>query len=244
MDKTKGQELFDKLSYTPLNTCAELSESELKKVDDWCEGYKAYLDSSKTEREAVDSAVELLEKDGFVEFDRSKKYKAGDRVYYNNRGKALVIATIGTEPIDAVCINAKVAERLSGADFDGDTVMCIPTNNGKGKITSTPPLKGLEGFDPKTEYGPDTYAGRNITYMTKANTQKQMGVISNLITDMTLAGANQDELAAAVRHSMVVIDAEKHNLDYKASEADNGIKALKEAFKSQSMISEKEPANS
>ena len=100
MDKTKGQELFEKLSYTPLNTCAELSDKELKKVDDWCEGYKAYLDSSKTEREAVDSAVELLEKDGFVEFDRSKKYKAGDRVYYNNRGKSLVIATIGTEPIE------------------------------------------------------------------------------------------------------------------------------------------------
>ena len=144
----------------------------------------------------------------------------------NPLGKRL----IGTEPIDAVCINAKVAERLSGADFDGDTVMCIPTNNGKVKITSTPPLKGLEGFDPKTEYGPDTYAGRNITYMTKANTQKQMGVISNLITDMTLAGANQDELAAAVRHSMVVIDAEKHKLNFRQSEIDNNISALHKKY--------------
>ena len=144
----------------------------------------------------------------------------------NTLGKKL----IGTDPIDAVCINAKVAERLSGADFDGDTVMCIPTNTGKVKITSTPPLKGLEGFDPKTEYGPDSYAGRNITYMTKANTQKQMGVISNLITDMTLAGANQEDLAAAVRHSMVVIDAEKHKLDFKQSEIDNNIAALHKRY--------------
>jgi DNA-binding CsgD family transcriptional regulator len=135
---------------------------------------------------------------------------------------------IGTDPIDAICINAKVAERLSGADFDGDTVMCIPTHDkgGKVRITSTDPLKGLEGFDPKVEYGPDTYEKGKITYMTKANTQKQMGVISNLITDMTLAGATQDELAAAVRHSMVVIDAEKHKLNFKQSELDNNISAL------------------
>ena len=145
-----------------------------------------------------------------------------------NNKNALGKKMIGTDPIDAVCINAKVAERLSGADFDGDTVMCIPTHDkgGKVKITSTPPLKGLEGFDPKTQYGPDTYEKGKITLMTKANTQKQMGVISNLITDMTLAGATQDELAAAVRHSMVVIDAEKHKLNFKQSEQDNNIAAL------------------
>ena len=139
---------------------------------------------------------------------------------------------IGTDPIDAICINHKVAERLSGADFDGDTVMCIPTHDkaGRVKITSTPPLKGLEGFDPKTEYGPDTYEKGKITLMTKANTQKQMGVISNLITDMTLAGASQDELAAAVRHSMVVIDAEKHKLNFKQSEIDNNIAALHKRY--------------
>ena len=66
---------------------------------------------------------------------------------------------LGINPTDAICINSKVAERLSGADFDGDTVMCIPTHDraGKVKISSTPPLKGLEGFDPKMEYGPETY---------------------------------------------------------------------------------------
>lgn len=133
---------------------------------------------------------------------------------------------LGTTPKDAVGINSKVAERLSGADFDGDTVMIIPCNSkgGKIKITSTPPLKGLEGFDPKAEY-PEK---KGMKYM--KNTQTEMGKISNLITDMTLKGASQDELARAVRHSMVVIDAEKHKLDYKQSESDNGIASLKKKY--------------
>ena len=128
---------------------------------------------------------------------------------------------------DAVGINSKVAEGLSGEDFDGDTVMVIPTG-GKVKITSTSPLRGLEGFDPKAEYGPDTYKGRTVKAM--KNTQTEMGKISNLITDMTLKGATEDELARAVRHSMVVIDAEKHKLDYKQSEADNGIASFKKKY--------------
>ncbi len=125
--------------------------------------------------------------------------------------------------LDAVGINSKVAERLSGADFDGDTVMVIPTN-GKVKITSTQPLKGLEGFDPKATY--PTREGMRVM----KNTQTEMGKISNLITDMNLKGATQDELARAVRHSMVVIDAEKHKLDYKQSEVDNGISSLKKKY--------------
>ena len=133
---------------------------------------------------------------------------------------------LGSDPFDAIGINSKVAERLSGADFDGDTVMCIPTHDrgGKVKITSTPPLKGLEGFDPKTKY-PEV-PGMKVM----KNTQTEMGKISNLITDMTLQGAPQDELAAAVRHSMVVIDAEKHHLNYKQSEFDNNISALKKKY--------------
>ena len=132
--------------------------------------------------------------------------------------------------VDAVGINSKVAEQLSGADFDGDTVMVIPTaGNGKNlkvKIASTPKLKELEGFDPKMEYGgkPDG------TFKRMRNTQNEMGKISNLITDMTLKGATQEELARAVKHSMVVIDAEKHGLDYKQSEADNGIAALRKKY--------------
>lgn len=139
--------------------------------------------------------------------------------------------TIGKTSIDAVGINSKVAERLSGADFDGDTVMCIPTHDraGKVKITSTPPLKGLEGFDSKDyAYSYDDITSGKARIM--RNTQTEMGKISNLITDMTLKGATQDELAAAVRHSMVVIDAEKHKLNYKQSEIDNNISALKKKY--------------
>lgn len=138
--------------------------------------------------------------------------------------------TLGTNPKDAIGINSKVAERLSGADFDGDTVMVIPCNStsSRVKITSTPRLKELEGFDPKLEYGGKPKGTFKV--MTKENTQKEMGVISNLITDMTLKGATSDELARAVKHSMVVIDAAKHELDYKQSERDNGIKALKKKY--------------
>lgn len=120
---------------------------------------------------------------------------------------------------------------MSGADFDGDTVMCIPTHDraGKVKITSTPPLKGLEGFDSKDyAYSYDDIISGKARIM--RNTQTEMGKISNLITDMTLKGATQDELAAAVRHSMVVIDAEKHKLNYKQSEIDNNISALKKKY--------------
>lgn len=153
---------------------------------------------------------------------------------------------IGTSSVDAVGINKNVADRLSGADFDGDTVMCIPTHDKKGKvkIINQPELKGLKGFDNKLEYGPDPdktvtdpdgtkhyfRGGKEYKVMTKAQTNIEMGKISNLITDMTLGGANSDELAAAVRHSMVVIDAEKHKLDYRQSYIDNNIAKLKKDY--------------
>lgn len=138
---------------------------------------------------------------------------------------------IGENSSDAVGINKKVADQLSGADFDGDTVMVIPTHNGKVHVANSKPLKDLEGFDPKLEYP----ARPGMTYMKdpvtgKDSTQKEMGVISNLITDMTLGGADPSELARAVKHSMVVIDAAKHKLDYKKSEADNNIAQLKRDY--------------
>ena len=148
-------------------------------------------------------------------------------------GKSL----FGSNPIDVVGINSKVAQRLSGADFDGDTVMVIPTNS-RTKIISTKPLEGLEGFDPKDTYGYSKKvkdADGKEHYYNKAgqefrpmrNTQNEMGRVSNLISDMTLKGAGPDEIAKAVRHSMVVIDAAKHGLDYKQSEIDNDIPNLK-----------------
>lgn len=130
---------------------------------------------------------------------------------------------------DAVGINSKVAEILSGADFDGDQVVVIPTND-KVRISSTSrkgtAYEALDNFDPKAAY---PYK-EGMKVMTKANTQKQMGSVSNLITDMTLRGASEEEIVRAVKHSMVVIDAEKHKLDYKQSEKDNGIKELKEKY--------------
>jgi DNA-binding CsgD family transcriptional regulator len=130
---------------------------------------------------------------------------------------------------DAIGINAKVAEQLSGADFDGDTVMVIPVTD-KVNIKSTRALKALEGFDPKTAYAVPEGNPNNVRLMKKEEKQREMGVISNLITDMTLRGADEDELARAVKHSMVVIDAEKHKLDYKRSERENGIPELKQKW--------------
>lgn len=161
----------------------------------------------------------------------------------NNRNK-LGKNIIGTDAVDAVGITKSVADRLSGADFDGDTAMAIPTHNGKVKIASTPELQGLKGFDAKYEYstkkGEDgeyynNKTGEKVIMMKNEktgtdNTQGQMGQISNLITDMTLIGASPTEMAQAVRHSQVVIDAAKHGLDYKQSEIDNNIKSLKNKY--------------
>ena len=143
--------------------------------------------------------------------------------------------------VDAIAINPKVAARLSGADFDGDTVMVIPTGKSRAtKIISSDVLPGLKGFEPKEKYATTEKVNKDgsVTYLNKdghpikvmKNTQNEMGRVSNLITDMTLKGATSDELARAVRHSMVVIDAEKHHLDYKASERENDISGLKKKY--------------
>ena len=142
----------------------------------------------------------------------------------NNKNRS-ARSILGENITDAVGINAKVAERLSGADFDGDQVVVIPTNN-RVKIKSTPALRGLENFDAKTQYA----YKEGMKVMTKEETQKQMGMVSNLITDMTLRGAPEKEIVRAVKHSMVVIDAEKHKLNYKQSEKDNGIAELKKKY--------------
>lgn len=151
---------------------------------------------------------------------------------------------LGDNPKDAIGINHKVAEKLSGADFDGDTVMVIPNND--GKIRTAKSLEKLKGFDPQAAYpaydGMKTMDGGTWNAQTKKSEFAagkvpssrtkgiQMGLVSNLITDMTIRGANSDELARAVRHSMVVIDAEKHNLNYRQSSIDNGIPALMKKY--------------
>ena len=106
-EKTAGELLREKLTMKAKHGCAVLSREEMNTVDSYCEGYKQYLDAAKTEREAVATAVEMAEKNGFVPFVKGMSLKAGDKVYLNNRGKALLLATIGTRPItDGVTIAA------------------------------------------------------------------------------------------------------------------------------------------
>ena len=130
---------------------------------------------------------------------------------------------------DAIGINSKVAEVLSGADFDGDTAIVIPVNS-RVRVVSTKregtAFEELNDFDPKSAY---PYR-EGMTVMTKQRTQREMGIVSNLITDMTIRGAKPEEIVRAVKHSMVVIDAAKHKLDFKQSEKDNGIAELKKKY--------------
>ena len=158
----------------------------------------------------------------------------------NNKNKE-AIALMSKTASDAIGINQKVAEQLSGADFDGDAGICIPTGNGKVKIQNKKPLEELVSFDNKLEYGGEErtdvngkkhYYRNGIEYFPPDDKRKQieMGKVSNLITDMTLLGADDHEIVRAVKHSMVVIDAEKHKLDYKASERDNNIAGLKKKY--------------
>lgn len=142
-------------------------------------------------------------------------------------------------PIDAMGIHPKVAQQLSGADFDGDTVIAIPNKHGTIKTSS--PLTALQNFDPQEAYPAvkgmkmmglkrDDPLVKNKTYRAGEATDVAMGKISNLITDMSIKGANESDLAKAVKHSMVVIDAEKHGLNYTQSSIDNGIPALKKMY--------------
>ena len=146
----------------------------------------------------------------------------------NKEGKKL----IGTVPIDAVGLPKAAAEQLSGADYDGDTVVVIPLKGQEDLVRYKPMLKEMVGFstsqyaktDDQIKTGPKKKGGDGF------NTQREMGIITNLIMDMTQAGATDEELARADKHSMVVIDAEKHNLDHQASYQQNNILELKKKY--------------
>lgn len=148
---------------------------------------------------------------------------------------------------DAVGMNAKTAQILSGADFDGDTVTVIPMTrkNSQGEFERTVNIKGLGNGQEKLPgldtFDPDIWSAKDangnikpgVKLMDKRTKGIEMGVVSNLITDMSLKGCdNPDELARAVKYSMVVIDAEKHKYDYKAAEKYYNIKELKEKYQS------------
>ena len=158
-------------------------------------------------------------------------FEIPDLVVNNNIKKAREM--IGTDSPDAIVIHPSVAKKLSGADFDGDTVLVIPNN--PGKIKSSRSLKELRNFEPN-EYKitdpnhPAIIDKKNMKTIQPHVKETQMGVVSNLITDMTIKGASDTEIAKAVRHSMVIIDSEKHGLDWKQSAIDNNISSLSKKY--------------
>lgn len=110
-EKSRAEELKEKLFYNPKHASEVISQEETDKADAFCEEYKNFLNKAKTEREAVVYVLEKAKKNGFVEFDRAKKYNAGDKVYYNNRGKSIILAVIGKKGLEN-------GTRLSAAHID------------------------------------------------------------------------------------------------------------------------------
>ena len=110
-EKSRAEELKEKLFYNPKHASEVISQEESDKADAFCEEYKSFLNKAKTEREAVVYVLEKAKKNGFVEFDRAKKYNAGDKVYYNNRGKSIILAVIGKKGLES-------GTRLSAAHID------------------------------------------------------------------------------------------------------------------------------
>jgi len=154
----------------------------------------------------------------------------------NNKNKE-ARETIGNAE-KAIGIHHTTAEQLSGADFDGDTAVVIPLRGTKVKLKTSEDLKGkpgfeslesLKSFDPKEVY--KAYDGMpKVGEGDGFHKGTEMGKVSNLITDMTIKGASPDEIARATRYSLTVIDAEKHNLNWKQCKSDNGIPELKEKY--------------
>lgn len=156
----------------------------------------------------------------------------------NKEAKAFLEDTRG-QAKDAIGISSKTAGILSGADFDGDTAIVIPMTrknsqgefekvvNIKGIGNGQEELPGLKGFNPSAAY-PEV---KGMHYMTKREKGIEMGKVSNLITDMSIKGCEDgEELARAVKYSMVVIDAEKHKLNYKQAEKDYNIEELRNKY--------------
>ena len=100
MSELTAEQLKDRLYYKRKNGRLVSSDETLNKADEYCEGYKSFLNKAKTEREAVKAATQMAKANGFSEFCRGKAYKAGDKVYINNRGKTLALAVIGEQPVE------------------------------------------------------------------------------------------------------------------------------------------------
>lgn len=213
-----------------------LKKFMMEKFADSCDAAAVHLKAAAMPRQATHVILPLTSispreiyapkyEDGetvvLIRFPHQSKSEIPELVVNNKNREAKKIMN---NALDAVGINHVVAEQLSGADFDGDTVLVIPNND--GAIQTDKIMKELKGFDPKREYA--GYPG--MIKMSEDEKQIQMGKITNLVTDMTMKGAPADKLAFAIKHAQVVIDAPKHGLDYKRSEKENHIKELKKEY--------------
>ncbi len=97
MEKKNAQDMLEKLSYKKKNVFEQASADEIKEIFEYSKGYMKFLDDAKTEREAVIAAIALIEKQGYTEYKLGEKLSVGDKKYYNNNGKSLVMFKIGTE---------------------------------------------------------------------------------------------------------------------------------------------------
>lgn len=99
-EKSQAEILKEKLFMQKKHAGLLMTDADIAACDDFCESYKDFLDSAKTEREAVVTAITLAQEEGFREYQAGQPLKAGDKIYYNNRGKAIILAVIGSEPIE------------------------------------------------------------------------------------------------------------------------------------------------
>ena len=158
-----------------------------------------------------------------IRYPHAGTFEIPELIVNNNNPEAK--RTIGSKARDAIGITQKTAQKLSGADFDGDTVLVIPNNNNKIKVTNSSKFAELNNFDTGIWYN------KNLPPMPDKTKQQLMGITTNLIADMTLKGAPAEDLIPAVKYSMVVIDAQKHSLDYKKAYEEYGIAELNKKYR-------------
>lgn len=252
LDRESRQKEFDELMTL---TNPQVKAKLLLSFADNCDGAAVHLRGAAMKRQSTNFILPISD----IRDDEiyAPNYKQGEKVALirfphqgvfeipiltvNNRSKE-GIATLGTNPKDAVGITQYTAKQLSGADFDGDTVLMFPIRG--YNIKTHKPLERLQNFDPDVyavnftddDLKKGTYNGHRI-YKNKQgrptlvkSSGENMGDISNLITDMTIKGADLDEIERASMYSMVVIDSFKHGLDWRQAKADLGIDALKERY--------------
>ena len=161
-----------------------------------------------------------------IRYPHAGQFEIPQLTVNNNNAEGKKI--LGSKAVDAVGITMKTAMKLSGADFDGDTVLVIPNNDKKISVNNSAKFKELNNFDTGIYYNP------KLPKMPDKTKQQKMGETTNLIADMTLMGAPAEDLIPAVKYSMVVIDAQKHSLDYKQAYKDYNIAKLKEKYRGDS----------